>query len=133
MSVVLLLLTACGSDGGDSAPAPQVLNQEATFPYTVSDKDIVLNGFNGTISSITGTTDWCKVEQKASASTLTVVFHVDENVTLSERKCVIAVTTSSGDKLTLKVTQQAHPAETNTGVDDSHDNPTDQPAYSPRR
>lgn len=135
------LLAACGSDGegGEEASTPgsstpKTYSKSVTISYEATTQVISLDGLSAKLTSVTGATDWLRIEEQSySSGTPGVKVIVGENLTLSERKANLTATASTGDRIIVNVTQQAHPAESNTGSDDSHDNVTDQPANAPRR
>lgn len=129
----VLLLAACGGGGdGEAAYEPKTGSSELTVESAGLDKTENITIFGDEVANISGSTTWCRVT-KASQGTTYIRIVVDENLTLSERKANVTVTSKLGDRLLLNITQKAHPAEPNTDVDDSHDNVSDQPAYAPVR
>lgn len=135
----VLMLAACGGGdgGGSSDPEPYVpktTSAELAFGYEASTQTTSIDVFTSDITAITGATEWLHLtKQPYTSGAPSVKIVVDENLTLSERKTNVTMTSKLGDRLILNVTQAAHPAEPNTGADDSHDNVSDQPAYAPQR
>jgi hypothetical protein len=128
----VLLLAACGGGDGEAAYEPKTGSSELTVESAGLDKTENISIFSDEVANITGATTWCRVT-KASQGPTYIRIVVDENLTLSERKANVTVTSKLGDRLLINITQKAHAAETNTGVDDSHDNVSNQPAYAPVR
>ncbi|MCR4612472.1 MAG: hypothetical protein K5778_00560 [Bacteroidaceae bacterium] len=138
----VLMLAACGGGdgGGGSDPytpepySPKTSSAELKVGYEGLTQTASIDVFTSDIIAITGVTDWFHLTKQTYTSGVpTVNIVVDENVTLSERKTNVTLTSKLGDRLIINVTQEAHPAETNTGGDSSHDNVSDQPAYAPGR
>lgn len=137
----VLMLAACGGGGGDSSEpitpepySPKTSSAELKVGYEGLTQTASIDVFTSDIIAITGVTDWFHLTKQTYTSGVpTVNIVVDENVTLSERKTNVTLTSKLGDRLIINVTQEAHPAETNTGGDSSHDNVSDQPAYAPGR
>ena len=134
-SVLVLLLVSCGGDGGSEAPyTPKTFSQEIKISSNAAEQVLTLDKLDAAIESISGTTDWFRaVKDDYWSGSPIVKISVLENLTLADRKCIVKITTTKQDVLVINVTQEAHAAETNTGVDDSHDNVSNQPAYAPLR
>ena len=130
----VLMLTACGGDGGSGEYVPQTWSMELTLSSDAVTQTIELSQFSTAIQKIDGITSWLVVTKETpGAGAPSIKVTATENLTLSERKANITVTAANGDKVIFNVTQKAHPAETNTGVEDPHGNISDQPAYAPVR
>jgi len=128
--VVAILTMACKCD-----PDPgQTFQQSVTLPAeNASNVSVTLNNLNSAIKDIEYDAEWLTVIKQTYTSgspspRLTATDNVKNGETKSSRSCTVTVTANSGDKVLLGVTQEG--AERKTGIDDSHDMPTDQPAYS---
>ena len=142
----ILLLAACGGgddDGGNSAggggnagggssgggSAPQTYTQSVTVPATIGEQIVTLNSLSSAVSSVSSTPSWIVISpQYYSSGAPTLQLEYQENTATTTRDCTVNVSASSGDKLVLTITQQA--SEVKSGIDDIHNNSTDQPAYS---
>ena len=131
----VLMLTACGGgDGGSEEGGSKTWSMELTLSSDAVDQTIELSQLSTTIQKIDGSTSWLVVTKETpGAGAPSVKLSATENLALSERKANITVTAANNDKVIINVTQKAHPAETNTGIDDPHGNISDQPAYAPVR
>ena len=138
--MLVLVLVACG---GDDKKEPSPLNpvepegktyqQSEMLPAEDVDKTVTLTNLNTAIKDIEYNADWLTVIKQSYTSgspslRLTASDNVKDGETTSSRSCIVTVTANSSDKVLLTVTQEG--AERKTGIDDSHNIPTDQPAYS---
>ena len=136
-SMAVFLLTACGggsSDDGDgSTPDGQTNRQSVTLSATNADMVVTLNKLTTEIQTVTGAANWLTVIKESYTSgaptlRLTATDNVKDGETTGNRSCNVTIIAKSGDKVILTVTQEG--SESKTGIDDSHDVMTDQPAYS---
>lgn len=140
--VAIMTLVACGGD--DNGPSPlnpvdtegKTYQQSETLPAESADKTVTLTNLKTAVKDIEYNADWLTVIKQTYTSgspslRLTATDNVKDGESTSARTCTVTVTANSGDKVLLSVTQEG--AERKTGIDDSHDVPTDQPAYSRRR
>lgn len=128
------VLAACGggSDGGSSnsdpiniEPTGKTYSAELELPAEASAQTVNLDKLSSAISTIQCSESWLTVEKQAYTSgTPQVKMSWTENTTDNERKCIVTVTTTTSDKLTISVTQKAKAVDTG----ESHDTVTDQPA-----
>lgn len=143
--VAVMALAACGGDDKkepsplnpvDPEPTGQTYQQAETLPAEKADMTVTLTNLTTAIKDIEYNTDWLTVIKQTYTSgspslRLTATDNVKDGETTTARSCTITVTATSGDKVLLTVTQEG--VERKTGIEDSHDTPTDQPAYSRRR
>lgn len=137
---VMCVLSACGGDDNDE-PSPlnpvesegRSYQQAETLPAEDADKTVTLTNLTTAVKDFEYYSDWLTVSRQSYSSGsptlhLTATDNVKDGETTSARSCTVTVTATSGDKVLLVVTQEG--VERKTGIDDSHDMPTDQPAYS---
>lgn len=129
LTLAALLLAACGG-GGDSA--------EPVAPKTYTLDPVTLTAASGTrtvsmpaamtspIASAQSSATWLTVEPQSGAVKLSWT----ENTTYSQRNCNVTVTSTTGDKVFINVSQEGRPTDESSST---HDNTTDQPAYAPLR
>lgn len=135
-SMAVLLLTACGggsSDDDESTIDGHSYQQSETLPATDADEIIIISSLTTEINKVTGGAKWLTVliEDYTSGSPslrLIATDNVSDGKTTQVRSCSLTISSLSGDKTILSVTQEG--IEMKTGIDDSHDIETDQPAYS---
>jgi len=138
---IVLALTACDGDddnkgGGTSldpiTPEGKTYRQSVTLDAQGSEQTVTLSDLKSKIDNVeNGNTDWLTVLQNTYTSgSPSIVVRATERTETTERSGNVTITAVSGDKVILNVTQQG--AE-KTGIDDSHDVPTDKPAYSRQR
>ena len=141
-SIAMLILAACGGDDPkepsplnpvDPEPTGQTYQQAETLPAEDADKTVTLTNMTTAVKDLEYDADWLTVARQSYTSgsptlRLTATDNVKDGETTNVRSCTVTVTATNGDKVLLSVTQQG--AERKTGIDDSHDVPTDQPAYS---
>ena len=141
--VAVIALAACGGDdNSDSSPLNPVgpegrtYQQSVTLPAQGADKTVSLTDLSTAIREMEEATDWLTVMKQSYTSgvprvRLTASDNTNGNAATTERKCVVTITATSGDRVLLVVTQEGYePEAPKTGIDDSHDIVTDQPAYS---
>lgn len=132
--VVAIVTMACKCD-----PDPdegQTYQQTEMLPAEKADKTVTLTDLKSAIKDIEYDADWLTVIKQtytsgSSSLRLTATDNVKDGSSTDARSCIVTVTAISGDKVLLTVTQEG--AERKTGIDDSHDVLTDQPAYSRQR
>ena len=143
----MLLLAACGggddsgsssggsgSTGGSDGPTtyPQTYSQSVTVSAKGGEQIVTLVDLSTAISSVGNTPDWLVISpQFYTSGAPTLKLEAQENTETSERNAVVSVLASSGDKVSLTVVQEA--GEDHTGIDNIHNEQTDQPAYAPRQ
>lgn len=122
--MAILMLTACPSD---SETEPQAYTQNILLPPYTSEQEIALNQLHSPIATVE-TVPWLIVEILAySSGSPSVKLRSTANTERTERKCNVIITSSSGNKVVLSVTQQG--TAEGTGIDDLHGRQTDKPAY----
>ena len=140
--IAMMMLTACGGDDKkepsplnpvDPEPTGQTYQQTEMLPAEKADMTVTLTNLKTAIKDIEYNADWLTVIKQPYTSgsptlRLTATDNVKDGASTDTRSCMVTVTAASGDKVQLSVTQQG--AERRTGIEDSHDTPTDQPAYS---
>ena len=141
----IFILAACGGDDGGSSTgdggnsggssgggnAPQTYTQSVTVPATSGEQVVTLSNLKSSISSVGNAPSWIVISpQYYSSGAPTLKLEYQENTLTTARDCSVTVLASSGDKVVLTITQQA--SETKSGIDDVHNDPSDQPAYSPK-
>ena len=139
----IFVLAACGGDDGGSSTgdggnsggssgggnAPQTYTQSVTVPATSGEQVVTLSNLKSSISSVGNAPSWIVISpQYYSSGAPTLKLEYQENTLTTARDCSVTVLASSGDKVVLTITQQA--SETKSGIDDVHNDPSDQPAYS---
>lgn len=141
-SMALLMLTACPNDPEEVSETQtqnqtqtqaqtqtQTYNQSIMLSPNAIEQEVILNGLNSPVATVTNSAEWLTVETNAYTSgSVKVKVSVTANVSKEERKCTVTITATSGDKVILSVTQQGIPE--GTGIDDLHGSQTDKPAYS---
>lgn len=142
---VVLCMAACG--GGDSNgggdEGVKTYTQEVKMSWQQENKNVTMTtGWKTSdISEMTGAASWLSVSiYDPLQLTLKTT---DDNEEKNDRSCTVTIIHRNGDKLLLHVVQEGKPDSQNdpsneqdepkTGIDDIHDTPSDQPAYSPRR
>lgn len=121
-----------GGGGGGSTHTPQTYTQSVTLPAKGGEQVVTLSNLSSAVSSVSNTPTWLVISpQFYSSGAPTLKLEFQENEETTERSCTITASASSGDKVVLTITQQA--VETKTGIDDLHNEDTDQPAYAPSR
>ena len=140
----LFVLSACGGGGddaggsggssgggGNDGHAPQAYTQSVSIPATSGEQVITLSSLNSSVSSVSSSPSWLVISpQFYSSGAPTLKLEYQENTETQERKAFVTVSASSGDKVVLTVTQQA--GERKDGIDDLHNDKTDQPSYAPQ-
>lgn len=145
----IFVLAACGGGGEDSGNTgggsgnsgggsssgggntPQTYTQSVTVPATSGEQVVTLSNLKSSISSVGNAPSWIVISpQYYSSGAPTLKLEYQENTLTTARDCSVTILASSGDKVVLTITQQA--SETKSGIDDVHNDPTDQPAFSPK-
>lgn len=133
--VAMMTLTACHHK---KEPEGQTFQQSVTLPSEKADTTVTLEKLTSAIKNdgLGYDSDWLTVIKQTYTSgspslRLTATDNVKDDESTDARKCMVTVTATNGDKMLLTVTQDG--AGRKTGIDDSHDMPTDQPAYSRQR
>lgn len=142
----IFVLAACGGGGGGSSTggggnsgassgggnAPQTYTQSVTVPATSGEQVVTLSNLKSSVSSVGNAPSWIVISpQYYTSGAPTLKLEYQENTATTSRDCKVTVLASSGDKVVLTITQQA--SEVKSGIDDIHNDPTDQPAFSPER
>lgn len=126
--MALLMMSSCNKDNQEDEG--QAYKQEVTMPSEASEQMVTLYSLSSSIEMVKNTASWLVVEQQSYMSGAPqVVLSSTDNKDKKERKCTVTITATTGDKVVLAVTQLGT-GQLPTGIDDSHDIPTDQPAFS---
>lgn len=137
MVISMMALAACGGDDKEEesplnpvTPIGQTYKQSVTLDAQGTQQTVTLNDLKSKIDDVANSADWLTVLISTySSGSPSLVVSAKENTDTKTRSCTVTVTATSGDKMLLTVTQEAA-EEQKTGIDDSHDVPTDKPAYS---
>lgn len=136
---VILTMAGCGgSDKKDNSPVNpvtegQTFQQSVTLDAQGTQQTVMLTSLKSKIDDVKNTTTWLTVLIGTYTSgSPNIVLSAEENTNTQTRNGNVTITSISGDKVILTVTQQKA-EEQKAGIDDSHDIPTDKPAYSRRR
>ena len=140
MAITALTLISCG--GGDEpeptpTPTPtekgKHLTQSCNMPAEATETVVSLNGLTKAIDRFTTPDSWLTVIRQTYASgTPAVQLSARENTQTEARQQDITFY-AGRDTLVLTVHQAAYPASSGADVGNTHDTPTDQPAYMPAR
>lgn len=135
----LSLFTACGGDndsdntgGGSGKPdtpaaQPQTYQQSVNLTAIGVEMIVKLQNLSSAIRSVENCPVWIVITPQTYTSGVpSIKLEAQENKVPEERLCEVTIVATSGDKLILTIIQQAC---TTTGIDDAHDEPTDQSAY----
>lgn len=134
----LLLLAACGSDsgsdsgGGNSNDNNKTFSMELTVGAASYEQVLELTQLNGDrINTVTTSDSWISINEypPSTASAPKIGVKVSENKETKERKGQITVNSRAGSTLFILITQSGSAID----VDTPQDEPSDQPAYAPRR
>lgn len=136
----VLTITSCGDDDKkEESPINPVTPEGRTYQQSVTldsqgtQQTVTLNDLKSKIDDVKNTNTWLTVLIGTYTSgSPNIVLSAEENTSTQTRSGNVTITSTSGDKVILTVTQQ-EAEEQKTGIDDSHDIPTDKPAYSRRR
>lgn len=138
--IVVLTITGCGSDDKKEespinpvTPEGQTYEQSVTLDTQGTQQTVTLNDLKSKIDDVKNTNTWLTVLIGTYTSgSPNIVLSAEENTSTQTRSGNVTITSTSGDKVILTVTQQ-EAEEQKTGIDDSHSIPTDKPAYSRQR
>ncbi len=138
--VVVLSITGCGGDDKKEespinpvTPEGQIYQQSVTLDTQGTQQTVTLNDLKSKIDDVKNTNTWLTVLIGTYTSgSPNIVLSAEENTNTQTRSGNVTITSVSGDKVILTVTQQ-EAEEQKTAIDDSHDVPTDKPAYSRQR
>lgn len=137
VAVAMMVLAACGGDDKKEesplnpvTPTGQTYKQSVTLDVLGTQQTVTLTDLKSKIDDVANSADWLTVLISTySSGSPSLVVSAKENTDTKTRSCTVNVTAKSGDTVLLTVTQEAA-EEQKTGIDDSHDIPTDKPAYS---
>ena len=138
VAVILTMASCGGSDKKENSPVNPVAEgktyqQSVTINSQGTQQTVTLTNLRNKIDDVKNTNTWLTVLIGTYTSgSPNIVLSAEENTNNQTRNGNVTITSVSGDKVILTVTQQKE-EEQNTGIDDSHDIPTDKPAYSRRR
>ena len=144
MAITALTLISCG--GGDEpepdpkptpTPTPtekgKFLTQTCNMPAKASETVVALQGLTKAIDRFSPPDSWLTIIRQAYTSgTPSVQLTASENLQFEARQQDITFY-AGRDTLVLTVRQVAYDDTSGAEVDNTHDTPTNQPAYSPRR
>lgn len=132
--VTMMSLLACGDDDNiTTSTEGKMFKQEVTLPAENAFREVTLTDLNSAIKGIDYKADWLTVVVETYTSGSPVIGlmatdNLEDGVSTSDRSCTVTITAKGGNSVLLSVKQEG--VEISTGIDDSHDIPTDQPAYS---
>lgn len=137
VAVAMMVLAACGGDDKEEesplnpvTPTGQTYKQSVTLDVLGTQQTVTLTDLKSKIDDVANSADWLTVLISTySSGSPSLVVSAKENTDTKTRSCTVTVTAKSGDTVLLTVEQEAA-EEQKTGIDDSHDIPTDKPAYS---
>lgn len=132
LCLATMVLAACGGgDGGSNSdpinidPTGKTYSAELELPAEASAQTVTLNQLSSSVTNVQSSESWLTVTtQTYTSGAPQIKVRWTENTTDNERKCIVTVTTTTSDKLTIAVTQKAKTVDTG----ESHNNVTDQPA-----
>lgn len=133
VSAVMALLACGGSSNNSDDPVIEgrTFNQTVTLPATMADTIMALTDLSTKIGSIENTNEWVTIrEYDFSSGVPRVRIIATDNEADETRSCVVTITAESSDKVLLTINQEK--AQMPSGIDDTHDVVTDQPASSRR-
>ena len=121
-----LLCAACG--GGDSEPAaPKTYTLDPiTLSHTASSRTVSMPSGFADIDNVQNAAVWLTVTPQTGA----VLLSWTENTITAERKANVTITSTTGEKVFISITQEGRPTDES---DITHGDITDQPAYLPYR
>ncbi len=128
--MALLMLTAC-PDHSETEES-QAYKQDITLPSNATEETIALNRLSDAIETVQNSASWLNVEKLAySSGSPQVKISTTSNTSTDERQCSVLITSISGDKIILSVTQhgKSEGSSEGTGIYDIHNSQTDEPAY----
>lgn len=132
--MVMMSLMACGDDDNSTTSTEgKKFKQEIVLPAENAFEKVTLTDLNSAIKEIDYNAEWLTVvvETYTSGSPvigLTATDNLEGGASTYARSCTVTITAKGGNSVLLSVRQEG--VEISTGIDDSHDIPTDQPAYS---
>lgn len=141
LTIMALTMISCG--GGDepeptpTPPTPtekgKFLTQTCNMPAKASETVVALQGLTKAIDRFSPPDSWLTIIRQAYTSgTLSVQLIASENLQFEARQQDITFY-AGRDTLVLTVCQVAYDDTSGAEMDNTHDTPTNQPAYSPRR
>lgn len=137
----LVVITSCGGDNKDESDPftdnGKVYAQTMFLPAENANNVIVVfRDLKNEIKEMGGGAEWLMVIKQnytsgSPAISLTATDNMKDGISTDARNCTLTVKAVNGDQVVLTVIQEGHQYEApKTGIDDSHNTPTDQPAYS---
>lgn len=128
--ISVMAFIACTDDEKEDVVIGRTYQQSVTLDVQGTEQTITLNDLKSKIDDVKNSVDWLTVLIKPYTSGSPVVLvSAKEHTDTQHRSADVTITDTNGDKVVLAVTQEGA-EELKTGIDDSHDVPTDQPAYS---
>ena len=130
VATVLTMLGCGGDDNKEESPEGQTYQQSVIIDSQGTQQTVTLTNLNSKIDDVKNTNTWLTVLIGTYTSgSPDIVLSAEENINAQKRNGNVTITSVSGDKVILTVTQQ-EAEEQKAGIEDAHDVPTDQPAYS---
>ena len=137
----LIVITSCGGSKNDEADpytdTGKIYAQNVFLPAEEANNVIVtLGDLRSAIKEMGGGAEWLTVIKQnytsgSPAISLTATDNMRNGASTDVRSCTLTVIANDGNQVILTVIQEGHQYEApKTGIDDNHDIPTDQPAYS---
>lgn len=138
---VLCCLSACGGGDGDDdngGGGGSTSNMSTTMVAEAASVLVTVDALDCPITSAVAQDSWLTVEVMPYTSGAPMVkLTATSNPNTQERKTKVVIKGTSQDMVRLTVTQKGKTApsddEEGTGIEDTHDSVTDQPAYAPAR
>ena len=139
MVVAMIALVSCHHHKKETSPLNPVEIEGKTYQQSVTllaenaNETVTLTDLKTAVKDTEYNADWLTITKQTYTSGspslhLTANDNVKDGASTDARSCTVTVTANSGDKVILTVTQEG--AKCKNGIDDSHDQPTDQPVYS---
>lgn len=131
---ILSLMSCGGNDDNPVIPDTPPVYTSKTFQQSFSfsswegdNQSVVLSNLSTAVGKIEKNAAWLTVEKESySNGAPSVKLTVTTNDDTKERSTAVTITANNGDKVELTVKQPGR----SYGIDDPHNNQSDQPAYS---
>lgn len=125
------VFAACGSDDPEEIIPGTGEAKEYAETYNIPaegcDITYTLMDLKSKITTVSAATDWLEISiQDYSTGSPSIKITAKPNDNVSERRYIVTINTVNGDKLTLTLIQAGKQPD---GIDDIHNNVSDQPAY----
>jgi hypothetical protein len=134
--LAILLMVSCGDDaksenssGNPAPPEGQTYQQSVTIDVQGTQQTVYLYDLSSKIDDVENNNSWLQVLIGTySSGSPIIVISAEENTNTQPRSGNVTITSVSGDRVILTVTQKFVVQE--TGIEDLHDIPSDNPANS---